>query len=317
MGSKCRIVLRSLITFFLIAVASTNIVAQDKPLIRFGVLPALQALPLFVAESKGLFSKNGLNVDLILFNTAGEKDIALASGSLDGCFADLVTPLVLKANGRNLVVIAKNYDTRYDRRMFGIMVKPGSAINELKGLGGASVAISSNSVVDLVNDKLQMQAGITKENINTIEFKNIGLRFQALLTGRLDAAVLPEPLVSVAISKGAKLLADDSGLGESQTVLVFSQEFIKKSPELIKVFLNVISDANTLINSNPDSVRDIMVERVRLPESLKMKYPVPKFPKLAPPDRDCLENIVTWLNNRGVIRSDIKYEQVVNGEFLP
>lgn len=317
MGSKFRIVVHSLITFFLITVISTDIAAQEKPLIRFGVLPALQALPLFVAESKGLFSKNGLNVDLILFNTTGEKDVALASGSLDGCFADLVTPLVLKANGRDIIVIAKNYDTRYDRRMFGIMVKPGSAINELKSLAGASVAISSNSVIDLVNDKLQMQAGITKDNINTIEFKNIGLRFQALLTGRLDAAVLPEPLVSVAISKGAKLLADDSGLGESQTVLVFSQEFIKKSPELIKVFLNVINDTNRLINSNPDSVRDIMVEKVRLPEALKMKYPVPKFPKLALPDRDCLENIGVWLNQRGVIRSDIKYEQVVNGEFLP
>lgn len=317
MGSKFRIVLRSLITFVLIAVSLTNIAAQEKPLIRFGVLPALQALPFFVAESKGLFSKNGLNVDLILFNTAGEKDVALASGSLDGCFADLVTPLVLKANGRDIVVVAKNYDTRYDRRMFGIMVKPGSAINELKGLAGASVAISSNSVIDLVNDKLQMQAGITKDNINTIEFKNIGLRFQALLTGRLDAAVLPEPLVSVAISKGAKLLADDSGLGESQTVLVFSQEFIKKNPELVKVFLKVISDANTLINSNPDSVRDIMVEKVRLPEALKMKYPVPKFPKLAPPDRDCLENIGAWLNQKGVIHTGIKYEQVVNGEFLP
>ena len=291
--------------------------AKDNIAIKFGVLPALQALPLFVAESRGLFSKHGVDVELILFNTTAEKDIALVSGSLQGCFADLVTPMILRGNGRDIVVVAKTYDTRFDRRMFAVLAKPGSETRSLKELEGKPVAISSNSVVDLVNEKLHVDAGVSKDTINTIESKNIGLRFQMLMTGQIEAAALPEPLVTVAISKGARLLGDDSGLGESQTVLVFTREFIKNNMDLSRRFLAAVEEANNLINENPDSVRDIMVEQVRLPESLKSQYPVPKFPRLAPPDRDALNSVLSWLKQRKVIHSEIEYEQAVNDQLLP
>jgi NitT/TauT family transport system substrate-binding protein len=295
----------------------SGVLAKDKMTMKFGVLPALQALPLFVAESRGLFSKHGVDVELILFNTTAEKDIALVSGSLQGCFADLVTPMILKGNGRDIVVVAKTYDTRFDRRMFAVLSKPGSKVSSLKELEGKPVAISSNSVVDLVNEKLHVAAGVSKDTINTIELKNIGLRFQALITGQIEAAALPEPLVTVAISRGAKLLGDDSGLGESQTVLVFTGKFVNKNMELVRGFLAAVEEANHLINEHPDSVRDIMVDKVRLPESLKSKYPVPKFPTLAAPDRKALNTVLSWLNQRKVIHSDIEYEQAVNDQLLP
>ncbi|MFH0959334.1 MAG: ABC transporter substrate-binding protein [Pseudomonadota bacterium] len=301
---------------FLLVVCSDGL-AKDEIAIKFGVLPALQSLPLFVAESKGFFAKHGLDVELILFNTTAEKDIALVSGSLQGCCADLVTPLILKGNGRDIVVVAKTYDTRLDRRMFAILSKPGSKARSLKELEGKPVAISSNSVVDLVNQKLHVDADISEEAINTIESKNIGLRFQALVTGQVEAAVLPEPLVTVAISKGSALLADDSGLGESQTVLVFKRDFMDGHKDLTRRFLVAVEEANNLINENPDSVRDIMVEKVRLPESLKSKYPVPKFPRLAPPDRDAVNSVLSWLKEKKVIRAEIKYEQAVDDKLLP
>lgn len=295
----------------------SGVSAKDKTTINFGVLPALQALPLFVAESRGLFSKNGVNVDLILFNTTAEKDIALVSGSLQGCFADLVTPMILKGNGRNVVIAARTYDTRLDRRMFAVLSKPGSKTKSIKDLAGKSVAISSNSVVDLVNERLHINAGVSKDEIDTIESKNIGLRFQALMTGQVEAAVLPEPLVTVAISKGAQLLGDDSGLGESQTVLVFSGDFIRKNMDLVRRFLVAVQDASSLINENPASVRDVMVDKVRLPESLKSQYPVPRFPRLAAPDRESMNSVLSWLSQRKVIQADISYEQVLNDKLLP
>ena len=295
----------------------SGVLAKDKMTINFGVLPALQALPLFVADSRGLFSKNGVNVDLILFNTTAEKDIALVSGSLQGCFADLVTPMILKGNGRNVVLVARTYDTRLDRRMFAVLSKPGSKTKSIKDLKGKAVAISSNSVVDLVNERLHIEAGVSRDEIDTIESKNIGLRFQALMTGQIEAAVLPEPLVTVAISKAAQMLGDDSGLGESQTVLVFSGDFIRNKTDLVRRFLVAVQEANNLINENPDSVRDVMVDKVRLPESLKSQYPVPKFPNLAAPDRDSLNSVLSWLMQRKVIQANISYEQVVNDKLLP
>ncbi|MBU1882406.1 ABC transporter substrate-binding protein, partial [bacterium] len=80
--------------------------------LRFGVLPVMQALPLFIAEERGYFAEANVKVELIPFNTAADKDIAMVSGSIDGQFADLFTPIVLEGNGVNISIVATNYDTQ-------------------------------------------------------------------------------------------------------------------------------------------------------------------------------------------------------------
>lgn len=285
--------------------------------IKFGSIPALQSLPIYIAEDAGLFEKEGLDVEVIQFNTAAEKDIALASGGIDGCFADLVTPMAMKGNGQDIAIVAKNYDTRSDRRMFAIMTKPNSAYKSLVELANVPIAISSNSVVDYASERLMTQAGIPKEKYATIESKNIGLRFQMLITGQLEAAALPEPLLTAAVDKGARILADDSGLGETQTVIVFSNRFTGSKPEAVKRFLVAINKANHLIASNPDSVRSIMVEKNRLPVNLKDSFQVPRFLPVQAPDNESVQNISRWLHERGILKSQIPYEKIVDVKFIP
>ncbi len=284
--------------------------------IRFGSIPALQSLPLYVAEQKGLFAKEGLQVEVIVFNTAAEKDIALAAGSLEGCFADLVTPMAMRGNGQDIVLVAKNYDTRSDRRMFAIMTKPGSKYSNANEIADIPVAISSNSVVDYAVEKLLTSAGVPREKLAYIESKNIGLRFQMLLTGQVEVAALPEPLLTAALDKGAKMLGDDSGLGETQTALVFSAKYASENPGAVKKFLKAVNEANSLIDKEPDSVRSIMVEMNRLPPNLRDSFQVPKFGPLKPPDRDCIDNISRWLHERGVLKKEIPYEEMVDVRFL-
>lgn len=291
-------------------------VHADGLKVKFGSIPALQSLPVYVAESRGLFSGEGLDVEVIVFNTAAEKDIALAAGSLDGCFADLLTPIAMKGNGQDIIMVARNYDTRSDRRMFAIMAKPNSKYASLVELADVPVAISSNSVVDYANEKLLTSSGLPREKIATIESKNIGLRFQMLLTGQVEVAALPEPLVTAALDKGAKILGDDSGLGETQTVLVFARKFADANAEAVKKFLKAVNRANEIIVSDPDSVRSIMVEKNRLPLNLKDSYQVPRFSPLQAPDRDSVEKISKWLHERGVLKSEIPYEHIVDAKFL-
>jgi NitT/TauT family transport system substrate-binding protein len=292
-------------------------VAAEAAKIRFGALPVLQALPLYVAQDSGLFAKSGVGVEIIPFNTAAEKDIALSTGSVDGCFADLVTPLVLKGNGRDILIIATNYDTRRDRRMFAVLGKPGGKYKSVSDLAGVPVAISSNSVIDYVTEHLLTSGGVPLDRVDRVESKNIALRMQMLLSGQVEAATLPEPLVTAATARGAVLLADDSGLAESQTVLVFSGPFLKAHPNEVKAFLKALGEANRLINGQPDSVRPVMVEHVQLPEPLKASYPVPRFPELQAPDKKAVQVIAEWLKKRGVISSALFYEQVVDASFIP
>jgi NitT/TauT family transport system substrate-binding protein len=291
--------------------------AEKGEKIRFGALPVLQALPLYVGQDRNLFAKHKVNVELIPFNTAAEKDIALSAGSLDGVFADLVTPMVLKGNSRDVFFVATNYTTRNDRRMFAVLGKPGGSYKTVKDLAKVPVAVSSNSVIDFVTEQLLTAGGVPAKEVASIESKNIGLRFQMLLTGQVEAATLPEPLVTAAVAKGAILLADDKGLPASQTVLVFSGPFIKKHPEAVKRFLAAVNEAIGIINAKPDAVRSVMVKHVRLPKPMRATYPVPRFPKLHAPDKAAVMTIAKWLKKRGVVDRVIGYEQVVDDRHLP
>lgn len=310
----CGLLLCSLI---LTPTTATFAVAQETVTVRFGVLPVLQALPLFAAKDKGLFERAGVRVELIPFNTAAEKDIALVAGSIDGCFGDLVTATILIGNGRDVKIVATNYDTTRDRRMFGVLVKPSGKHKTLKDLAGVPVGISSNSVIHYVTDRLLSDSGVPRNKFETIEIKNIGMRVQMLLSGQVEAATLPEPLVTAAVAKGAILLADDAGLPTSQTVLVFSGAFLKKHPAAVKSFLAAVNEANSLIAARPDEARAVMVEHVRLPEPLKATYPVPRFPRVHAPDKQSVHAIVLWLKGRGVIKPELGYEQVVDASQIP
>jgi len=306
-------VLMAIVVFF---GAPNQAVCGQEPELKFGVLPVLQALPLFVAQDKGMFRAHGVSVQLAPFNTASEKDIALSTGAIDGYFGDLVTPIVLKGNGRDVIIVAANYDTRSDRRMFAILAKPGSHYKSLSDLADTPVAVSSNSVVHFLTETLLEQSGVPHEKISFFEAKNIGMRMQMLLSGQVEAATLPEPLVTAALAKGAKFLSDDAGLATSQTVLVFSGAFARAHPDLVKAFLKAVGEAAAFVNASPDSVRSVMVEHVRLPEPLKQNYPTPRFPQLAPPDKTALETISKWLSERKVIPGPVEFGQIVDGSFL-
>lgn len=313
---------KSLIAFLTLSVVAGALVvpgsraesAENK--IRFGALPVLQALPLFVAREKGFFRNAGVDVDLVPFNTAAEKDIALTSGSIDGCFADLFTPLVLAGNGVKIRIVATNYNTRQDRRMFALLGKPGGTYKSVKDLAKVPVAVSSNSVIDYVTESLLIAGGVPKKEVATVESKNIGLRMQMLLTRKVEAATLPEPLVTAAVGKGAILLADDKGLEASQTVLVFSRDFVETNRTAVEKFLAAVRQANKLINEKPDAVRGVMVKNVRLPGPLRDRYPVPGFPELQVPEEKTFHQVVQWLEGRMKFRNPITYRDVVDGKYL-
>lgn len=146
-------------------IAQPAISGEKSPKIRFGTLPVLQALPVYVAQDKGFFGSDGLDVELIPFNTAAEKDIALAAGSIDGYFGDLLTPIVLKGNGRDVFIVAANYDTRFDRRMFAVLGKPGGPYKTISDLASVPIGISSNTVIDYVTERLLASGGLPPREI--------------------------------------------------------------------------------------------------------------------------------------------------------
>ncbi len=304
------------VSLMVIAIIGCSKTKTEEVTVRFGTLPVLQSLELFVAQDLGLFEKAGVKVELIPFNTAAEKDIAITSGQIDGYFGDLFTPVVIEGNGKDISIVATNYNTKDDRRMFAILSKPGSDKTVASSLKEVPVAISSNSVIHFLTENLLASQGLNLDEMAFLESKNIGLRMQMLMSGKIEAATLPEPLVSAAIAGGATLIRDDKGIDLSQTVLMFDQSFLTKNAVSVKSFLAAVNEAASLINEHPESVREVMVKYVRLPEPMKQTFPVPTFPALTVPSDMEIATTFSWLKEKGVLQRDLSYADVVNGRYL-
>ena len=117
--------------------------------IRIGVLPVIDTLPLYVGVEQKLFADRGVNVELVEFNSAMERDAAFTSGSIDGYFGDLVNTLVI-AKSTDVKVVTVDYHTLADHRMFAILASPGSGITDLSQLNGSDIATSRASVSEYI-----------------------------------------------------------------------------------------------------------------------------------------------------------------------
>jgi len=305
------------VLILIVAVLLSASYAFAAPVIHFGTLPVIQALPLFVASEKGFFGDQGLSVELVTFNSAMEKDVAFTSGQIAGYFGDTMTPMVLEANKVPIKMVATIFNTTGSRRMFAILTPPQSPHRTLSGVASTGIAVSSNTIVEYIMTKLFESQGVSSSQINMIEVKNIPIRLQMLLTGQVEGAILPEPLVTLAEAKGARLLADDSGRGISATVLTFSDRFLGENPKAAKAFLLAVARASTFINGNPSDIRPIMNRNCQVPELLQQKFAVPAFPKLSLPDPNYVMDVYGWLRTKGIIKAEMTFKQMVADGYLP
>ena len=63
---------------------------QKLSKLTIGLMPDTDSIPFIIAAEYGYFAEEGLEIELIPFKSAMERDAALQSGSLDGAVSDLL-----------------------------------------------------------------------------------------------------------------------------------------------------------------------------------------------------------------------------------
>ena len=303
--------MKTILVVFAIAMTAWPVSGLAGDALTFGILPVVDTLPLHVAREKGLFAQEGLDVELVAFQSALERDAALQSGKLDGYFGDLLNTILLISGSQRLGIVATAFHTQKDARMFGIVSAPESGLQTLEGLKGRTVAISKATVIEFLLDLILKKNGQPVDFVQKQDIKQIPIRLQMLLAGKVEAALLPEPLLTLAEIKGGKVLADDRGLDTSLTVLALKRELVEKDPELARRFIRAVSKAISMINAKPEAFRDIMMARTRIPAQAADHYRIPVFPEAVPPTPDDVAMAGEWLITQGMVPQKPSYEAVV------
>jgi len=276
--------------------------------LKIGVLPIVDALPFYVAKQNNLFRKNSVDVSIIPFRSAVERDAAFQAGKLNAYLGDLVSASLLRGRGFHLKVVSVILGMHPGEGLFAILAAPQAPLHSLRDLKGRSIAISSNTIIEYVLDSLLKQHGIPAGMVNKKEIKSIPIRFQMLMSGKIEAAVLPDPLASLARFKGAKWLTDDGQTNLSQTVLIWRTEFLAQHPKIVKEFYRGYNAAVKIINQNHDAVRPLLVRKCRLPKPIASSFQFANFPRASAPDKAWLRNVIVWLKNKGLLKHPLKAE---------
>lgn len=294
-------------------------VEQNKTTkIRIAVIPVIDTLPIFVAQSEGLFEKNNIQVEIIPVASAPERDQLLQGNQADATLNETLSVILFNKEKIQMQVVRYGLMANDKSGHFFILASGKSDITSVDQLKGVEIGISQGTIIDYVTTKLLEQNGFTTEDIKTIAVPKISDRMALLSSGELKAAVMPDPLAALAVQQGAKIILDDTQypkLGAS--VISFQKSFIDANPATIKSFLSAIETAVENINSNPEKYGNVLSENKIVPQPLVGKYKIPAFPSKGVPSEQEWNDVLIWAKQAKLLDKDILYNTSVNSTLLP
>nr|WP_321514038.1 ABC transporter substrate-binding protein [uncultured Pseudodesulfovibrio sp.] len=280
--------------------------------IRFGILPVIDTLPLQVGVQDGLFEKYGIDVELIRFASALERDTAMQAGQLDGYFGDLVATYLLINQGVPMRIALTSWRTTPDYPMFGIALSPANKDRDLGDMKGRTLGLSKSTVMEYLADKMEDALGVNRGHFSKIEIKKLPIRLQMLMTDQVDSALLPEPLLSLARLKGGGLLATAEKLDMPLTVLCLHEKYFADDAEGYARFILAYKEAVQRLADSPETYRPLMAKTCRIPKPLMSEFPVYPYPMPSLPSAAELNEVQTWMVEKGLLKVKVPDETALS-----
>lgn len=213
--------------------------------------------PFFVAKEKGLYEKNGADVELKVIESAGDIKAAAMAGQVQGLAETADTAIMAAGAGLNFVqVLALDTSNGGD----GVVSK--KEFNSLQDLKGKKVALNTTGGASLFYFNYLIDAvGMTMEDFN-IQNMSSGDAGSAFVGGKVDAAVTWEPWLTNAKNTdfGKVLASSTDAPGVIIDTLAFNKDFVSKYPGTVQAIVKSWFDALDYIKANPDDAYKIMAD---------------------------------------------------------
>lgn len=286
--------------------------------IRVGVLNIADSLPVFAAEQEGMFEEAGLNVEVYPFASSADQSKAVEAGELDVVMNDMVVQSLMKKAETDTKVVSLAFGATQEEGRFVVVAAPDSGITEPEDLEGKRVAISTNTMMEYLMKQYENYFDLDTESIELVNMPDLMLRVETLLSGNdIDAAILPDPLASFALAQGGISVIDDTTLDEnfSQSVYLATDDFLTNHKAALDGFMDVLFQAMTDINENPDKYRDLLMEKASVPEALRDTYPMPTYSPGTVPTEQEVARLEAWLVENQLLDKVYSYYDLVDTTY--
>jgi len=275
-------------------------------------------VPIWVGAEKGLFRKYGIDLRALQTRSGPIMMATLASGGTPLVWAAPSSALSTTASGLKLGCFAVG-NHRVPREL---VVRQG--IESIEDLRGKSFGVQSIGGGFWISTMVVLDAmGIDpdKYKLNMRVIGDTGTVTQALITGNVDAMVVPYSYADVAKRAGAKALADAGKLNVTYqaTVMCAQKDSKTVSNDTMIALTKGIVDALAYIlePANKREVGEVLKKHLRLSkdEDVEASY---RVSRLQMPDLEVAPNLEAWRTVKRLIAkvnpkvADVDLEQVIN-----
>jgi NitT/TauT family transport system substrate-binding protein len=288
---------------------------MSQETITVGYLPSDHDSALFVADAKGMFEKEGLNVEMVPFRSGTEMTVAANRGLIDVGYCGIAPVLRGIDQGFDLKVVSP-----VNLEGSGIIVK-NDTIKSVADLEGKKVATPPNiSIQDILLIYL-----MHKNNYSDNSFCNtdveVPLMDESMEAGSVDAFIAWEPYVSQSyMSQEGSLFMYSSDIWPNHPccVVIANQKFINKNPLMLRKFLKVHQQATSYVQSNKNETTIILSKKLGVNESIESSS-LMHVKLISTPDNKFKKNVnklVEFMHSLGYLKNNLTDDEIFDFSYL-
>jgi NitT/TauT family transport system substrate-binding protein len=239
---------------FMASCQSSPTIMATKITLGFTAWPGW--LPWQVAQDKGLFTRNGVNVELKFYSNYTDSLLALETGALDANSQTLNDTLISISSGaKQTIVLVNDNSTGNDK----VIAREG--IKSIADLKGRKIAVEQGTADHYLLLLALRQAGLGQQDV-VLQPQSTEAATTAFAAGQVDAVSASAPLTTKALQRpGSHAIATSAEFpGAIPNHLVVRPALIQEHPEAIQALVNTWFDTLRWIKDNKENATAIMAK---------------------------------------------------------
>lgn len=253
--------------------------AQNKN-ISVTIQPTGTALPVVVADKKGMFAKHDVQVKWSVSRVQISDSIATLGRQFDIMMGTQPALIAAAGQGIPVVIVSGGGLDTPKHPMANIVARGGSGITTFKQLDGKTVgtlSLTGNIHFALLN--ILHKEGVDHNKIQWV-LGTVPQLPDLLRAGRVDAIEEIEPFATFAIQAGGTALGDPfRSIGDRAFIGLWlaQRDWANKNQDLTLRFNSALAEAATWIHANLDEAKEILSSYTGLKGTALEKTPLPEY----------------------------------------
>lgn len=325
--------------FFSLSFSPAPLYAQAVRKVKLTMpVVALTMSPVYLAQARGYFADEGLDVEMTSTGGGGPDIRALIAGEADFTFTTGDNVILAYQEGKPLVMVASGLNKLFINWAMHRDTAKAKGISEttplqekLKALKGLTVGVTNPAALTahLAAFVIRKAGFVPQQDVQIIPVGAGPTWLAALENRKVDLALTAPPVPETAVSRGFAIMFINNAKGEDPSIseflmenLVARPETLKKDPDLVRKMVRALVKANKwALSSTPEQVAEALRPTfAKVDPAIHLAGVRALLPTLSQDGRTTERSVQFThdvLEQAGLLKKRAAYSEVVTNDFLP